>query len=983
MPGRSPAPTGRSRRRSRGWSTPYKASRRPQSPTPSSAPPLAQQPPLPPGTEVEVRVDDDGFHGSWFEAKVDSFLPARGRGSRARYTVTYSHLLSDDSGGTLVEPFAPSHIRPRPPPPSNPEPLCLHDIVEAFHNDGWWSGILLATDPLTAAFPITREVITFQDPHHVRHRRDYVDGQWLPSKVAISVQPKRAVRVYAVGDKVEVVRDRDLYGYSWFPATVAKVIDRLSYLVEYSDLEEEVGGGKAMEYLHCLFIRPDVEHSPRESEFHLGPGAAVEVYCDGAWSPGVVQRAVGEGEYEVSINGKEGELLLKKVPELLKPQYKWNGKHWRIVSPKRQGNRRQSVSGKRPSSAVEVASNDDENGHHTQSPATKRSRKELPRKKHEELTEGSEHVLESEMDTSLSALRKSLASNFSPKSCSPRSRKNNFQAISRRIVDSCTVPMKGLGVHHASSENPTPQNESRADGIVEVVVHASSENPTPQNESRADGIVEVVVQEAPLDMMLSNGQLNSPVCGTVGDEAHDMLLTAGLRKQKMDSSCINNAVQKPQESPLDVQPLQVKKFSVRQKGGETHPIQALEGNSDTFDNIQLKGKSNSSCKEIICALTASTCNAPSPLDKQARATDAVSRGADSSSNTKVFASKKSAEKKGVKGLSGPHSSVHGTRTVQKRSAKKVAGRQKECFMERQVDSRGPHTQQQLNMEEKVGVNDGTNHELFPLIPPGFKLICNGQGLLHGEKVDERPIQLHIQDAGSSQCTMENTALRSCSAVGTSLHPPFLSCQISGERFPFIKTSSIWHHIEPMEVFRKVPQEPHFLPLQQFMPELREGMAIGLMVTYDSLVESVKRSCIEDSIELFERKINALAHLEEHGFDVKLLQHSLMKLLEAKWEHTKHLGHLDELKELVPRKESAMSQKHALLVEKEGAIFQLEQKLEYLRGEAEQIARETKDEDAELLRLKVGVNMAQEACVNVEVRFHDILADMSSRLQLSE
>ncbi|XP_044981308.1 DUF724 domain-containing protein 3-like isoform X2 [Hordeum vulgare subsp. vulgare] len=982
MPGRSPAPTGRSRRRSRGWSTPYKASRRPQSPTPSSAPPLAQQPPLPPGTEVEVRVDDDGFHGSWFEAKVDSFLPARGRGSRARYTVTYSHLLSDDSGGTLVEPFAPSHIRPRPPPPSNPEPLCLHDIVEAFHNDGWWSGILLATDPLTAAFPITREVITFQDPHHVRHRRDYVDGQWLPSKVAISVQPKRAVRVYAVGDKVEVVRDRDLYGYSWFPATVAKVIDRLSYLVEYSDLEEEVGGGKAMEYLHCLFIRPDVEHSPRESEFHLGPGAAVEVYCDGAWSPGVVQRAVGEGEYEVSINGKEGELLLKKVPELLKPQYKWNGKHWRIVSPKRQGNRRQSVSGKRPSSAVEVASNDDENGHHTQSPATKRSRKELPRKKHEELTEGSEHVLESEMDTSLSALRKSLASNFSPKSCSPRSRKNNFQAISRRIVDSCTVPMKGLGVHHASSENPTPQNESRADGIVEVVVHASSENPTPQNESRADGIVEVVVQEAPLDMMLSNGQLNSPVCGTVGDEAHDMLLTAVLRKQKMDSSCINNAVQKPQESPLDVQPLQVKKFSVRQKGGETHPIQALEGNSDTFDNIQLKGKSNSSCKEIICALTASTCNAPSPLDKQARATDAVSRGADSSSNTKVFASKKS-EKKGVKGLSGPHSSVHGTRTVQKRSAKKVAGRQKECFMERQVDSRGPHTQQQLNMEEKVGVNDGTNHELFPLIPPGFKLICNGQGLLHGEKVDERPIQLHIQDAGSSQCTMENTALRSCSAVGTSLHPPFLSCQISGERFPFIKTSSIWHHIEPMEVFRKVPQEPHFLPLQQFMPELREGMAIGLMVTYDSLVESVKRSCIEDSIELFERKINALAHLEEHGFDVKLLQHSLMKLLEAKWEHTKHLGHLDELKELVPRKESAMSQKHALLVEKEGAIFQLEQKLEYLRGEAEQIARETKDEDAELLRLKVGVNMAQEACVNVEVRFHDILADMSSRLQLSE
>ena len=86
------------------------------------------------------------------------------------------------------------------------------------------------------------------------------------------------------------------------------------------------------------------------------------------------------------------------------------------------------------------------------------------------------------------------------------------------------------------------------------------------------------------------------------------------------------------------------------------------------------------------------------------------------------------------------------------------------------------------------------------------------------------------------------------------------------------------------------------------------MAIGLMVTYASLVESVKRSCIEDNIELFERKINALAHLEENGFDVKLLQQrlgegitigsakiSLIKLLEAKWDHTKHLGDMGELK----------------------------------------------------------------------------------------
>ncbi|KAM0852211.1 hypothetical protein ACQ4PT_051911 [Festuca glaucescens] len=937
MAGRSAPPR---RRRNRGWSGPSKSSRKTQSPStaPSSEPPLAQKPPLAPGTEVEVRVDDDGFHGSWFEAVVDGFLPARGSGYRARYSVTYSHLLSDDSGGTLVEPFAPTHIRPRPPPPSNPDPLRLHDIVEAFHNDGWWSGILLATDPLTAAFPITREVITFQDPRHVRARRDYVDGHWVPSRAAVSVKPKRAVKVYEVGDKVEVVRDREVYGYSWFPATVAKVIDGLSYLVEYTDLEGEEGGGKAMEYLHCLFIRPDVEHSPRESEFQLGPGAAVEVYCDGAWSPGLVNKAIAEGEYEVCVDGKEEELLLNKVPELLKPQYKWDGKHWRI----RQGNRRQSVSGKRPSSAVKVASGDDEHSNHAQSSATKRSRKELPPKNLEELTEGSELALESDMDTTVSALRKLLASSYSPKSCSPCSRKNNFQVLSKRIVSSCAAPMKGLGLLDASPEHPTLQNESRANGIVKVVI-----------------------QEIPLDMMHSDGQFSTPDGGTSADETHAMVLSAGLRKQKMDSSCVDNAVEEPLESPLFVQQLQVEKCTVKHKGGDVHPIRALQGNSNTFDNIQLTGNDNSTSRDIVCALTASTCGTPSPLDKHMRASDAVSRGTDNGSTTKVFASKKSAEKK--------------------RGIKKVSVRQKECSVERQVEKRGPHTCQQLNgnLEEGVNVNVVTNEELFPLVPKGFKAIYKGQGFLDGGKVDKRPIQLQIQNAGSSQSTMDNTILRSCSVVGTSLHPTFHSCHISGECAPFVKSSPIWGQIEPLEVFRKVPQEPHFLPLRQFVPELREGMAIGLMVTYASLVESVKKSCINDDIDLFRRKMSALAHLEENGFDVKSLQHSLSKLVQIKLEHTQHLGDLGKLKELLPGKESAVSQKCALLDEKEGAIFELEQRLECLRGEAEQIARETRDEDAELCRMKVDVNMAQEVCGGDEMQFRSTLAELRSRLQLSD
>ncbi|KAK3118981.1 hypothetical protein QOZ80_9BG0711830 [Eleusine coracana subsp. coracana] len=445
----------RGRRRNRGWSYPRKNRPRapPSSPSPSPESAAGASSaagdgglPLPPGTEVEVRVDDDGFHGSWFEATIADFSPASGRREPARYTVTYSHLLADDGGGVLAEHFPPSHIRPRPPQPVGPAPpFRLDDIVEAFHNDGWWSGIVVAAPApagptpatVTVAFPITRELIPFP-PHLVRPRRDFVNGEWVPSRAVVAVRPKRAVKAYNVGDKVEVGRDREVFGYSWFPATVAEVVDPLSYVVEYFDQEVEgdAGAEKATEYLHWRFIRPAVEHVPPESEFQLSPGAAVEAYCDGAWSPGIVRRVVGDGEFEVSIDGKEKEVLLNKVAELLKPQYSWNGKQWRIVSAKRQANlRRRSMSGRSPNSPVDVASSGDEHSNGRGSSAIKKSRSAPKRPRKEPLqqelllAEDLVDVSISEVDIPLTAFCKSPERNHSL-----LSGRDNLEVINQEIM---------------------------------------------------------------------------------------------------------------------------------------------------------------------------------------------------------------------------------------------------------------------------------------------------------------------------------------------------------------------------------------------------------------------------------------------------------------------------------------------------------------------------------------------------------------------
>ncbi|PWZ37519.1 hypothetical protein Zm00014a_029470 [Zea mays] len=418
-----PRGSGRGRGRGRERSQSARRSKRPRKPRPwRSASPPALEPlvPLPPGTEVEVRIDDDGFHGTWFEATVLDFAPARGYRNPARYTVKYVHLLADDEGA-LSEPFAPSQIRPRPPPLSSPPRFQLHDIVEAFHNEGWWSGIVVSAPDATGAgvtvsFPITREVIEFPSSL-VRPRRDYVAGDWIPSRVAMVLRPNRAVKVYEVGEKVEVLRNRDVYGNSWFPATVRVVVDDLSYVVEYFDLEEGKGGSeKATEYLHWWFIRPAVEHSPSKREFQLGPGAAVEAYCDGAWSLGVVTRVVGEDEYEVSIIGKKTRLLVTKVVELLKPQYIWNGNQWRITTAKGQTKlRRPSKSGESPSAPVNLISSGEEQSHDPDSSSTKKSRKEL-KQLDPTLAKDSEHASVSEVDIPLLGMCKSPESTHSQNS---------------------------------------------------------------------------------------------------------------------------------------------------------------------------------------------------------------------------------------------------------------------------------------------------------------------------------------------------------------------------------------------------------------------------------------------------------------------------------------------------------------------------------------------------------------------------------------
>ncbi|XP_048325536.2 DUF724 domain-containing protein 7 isoform X3 [Ziziphus jujuba] len=102
-------------------------------------------------------------------------------------------------------------------------------------------------------------------------------------------------------------------------------------------------------------------------------------------------------------------------------------------------------------------------------------------------------------------------------------------------------------------------------------------------------------------------------------------------------------------------------------------------------------------------------------------------------------------------------------------------------------------------------------------------------------------------------------------------------QNSGLSLPFVKTFSIWQRIESMEVFRKLPQNPHFQPLVKSKELYREGLAIGYMLAFVSMVEMIANLEIDTPGEFFNDATETLAEMEKMGFNVEALRGRLSDL----------------------------------------------------------------------------------------------------------
>ncbi|XP_065854946.1 DUF724 domain-containing protein 2-like isoform X3 [Euphorbia lathyris] len=270
-------------------------------------------------SKVEVSSDDEGFKGVWYTANIVKSTPTlRPPKRKNQVLVQYDDLLSDtDPNMPLIECVDSCYIRPVPPPPPPHQTYEPHDVVDAFHNDGWWKGVVthvqLSDENKTTynvVFETPPELFTFSS-QHLRFHLDWTHGQW--------VQPPKQMRMKGLeickGMAVEVnLKD------AWFPASVVDEVGFNSFLVEYDHNHME----EVIDSFHVRYLPPKLEvHKFEILEL-------VDAFHDSCWSRASIAKILTDGRYVLILKSQDKEIELSHSE--IRPHLLWNNGRWFSLS---------------------------------------------------------------------------------------------------------------------------------------------------------------------------------------------------------------------------------------------------------------------------------------------------------------------------------------------------------------------------------------------------------------------------------------------------------------------------------------------------------------------------------------------------------------------------------------------------------------------------------------------------------------------------
>ncbi|XP_065854108.1 DUF724 domain-containing protein 2-like [Euphorbia lathyris] len=190
--------------------------------------------------------------------------------------------------------------------------------------------------------------------------------------------------------------------------------------------------------------------------------------------------------------------------------------------------------------------------------------------------------------------------------------------------------------------------------------------------------------------------------------------------------------------------------------------------------------------------------------------------------------------------------------------------------------------------------------------------------------------------------------------------------VKNQDMPFVKTAALWQYLDSHEVFKILPQKPHYAPLFEVDEIMREGCAIGHMLTFTFLVDGTSKLTVETQRKVYESYFTVLAGLETHGFDVKPVVERLEKLLAIKAQQDQLVDETKgiQFKLAEFKGERAKWDKEINAVQKK--ISELKEQLALILSE-----RAATDHRSDILQ--IDFNNLNAAIVNAEQEFQRLVA----------
>lgn len=197
---------------------------------------------------------------------------------------------------------------------------------------------------------------------------------------------------------------------------------------------------------------------------------------------------------------------------------------------------------------------------------------------------------------------------------------------------------------------------------------------------------------------------------------------------------------------------------------------------------------------------------------------------------------------------------------------------------------------------------------------------------------------------------------------------FTKTKDNTQSLPFVKTISLWKTIESMEVFQKIPQKPHFQPLEQVEESAyRESLALGLMVTFASMVEATSKLQFSDPKSIVDDMIGTIEKLDKHGFDVGVLQDHVTEFLEVKDKEEKLVGAVNNLNDQIMHRNHENTRIEEEMRDIDEQINKLREKHSVAEAAKEKMA-------AEVSSLKVQLEKTEESIENLRRNFKGGVCD---------